>query len=74
MIEAADGDVAALVARCLALASGKTELRSWSLQTGQSGFTTITLTAPRALKQNDVLFAVRSHGTTTRGAGGAVLI
>jgi len=66
-------DVDTLVARCLALAAGKTSLRSWSLQTGETGLTTVTLTAPRPLRQADVLFAVSKladHcGVDARGVG-----
>ena len=51
-------DVQEIVARCLALASGKTTLRSWSLQTGQTDMITVLIEAPRPLKHNDVLFAV----------------
>ena len=54
-----------LVARCLALSTGKTELRSWSLLTGETGVTTVTITAPRSLRHSDVVFAVNKlakHG------------
>lgn len=65
--------VAALVARCLAVMAGKQQLKSWSLQTGEEGLATVSLTAPRALKQNDVLFAVAKlaeHcGVDPRGVG-----
>jgi ATP-dependent RNA helicase DDX21 len=47
-----------LIAKCLALISGKNEVSSWSLQTGETGVTTVSLQAPRALKSNDVMFAV----------------
>lgn len=50
------------VAKLLALASGKTELRTWSLQTFESGLTTVTITAPRALRSSDVMFAVAKLG------------
>eukprot|EP00617_Octactis_speculum_P026299 CAMPEP_0185754902 /NCGR_PEP_ID=MMETSP1174-20130828/13474_1 /TAXON_ID=35687 /ORGANISM="Dictyocha speculum, Strain CCMP1381" /LENGTH=723 /DNA_ID=CAMNT_0028433291 /DNA_START=95 /DNA_END=2262 /DNA_ORIENTATION=- len=47
-----------LIARLLALATGKTEVKSWSLMTGELGITTLMVKAPRALKQSDVVFAV----------------
>lgn len=50
LIEAEGEDTEALVARCLALAAGKTSLKTWSLQTGESGWTTVTIKAPRPLK------------------------
>jgi ATP-dependent RNA helicase DDX21 len=48
--QAKDGNLTDLVAKCLAMISGKNELTTWSLQTGESGLTTVTLKAPRELK------------------------
>lgn len=57
--------------------AGKQQLKSWSLQSGEAGLATVTLTAPRALKQNDVLFAVAKlaeHcGVDPRGVGKVAL-
>lgn len=71
-----DAKLRKLVAKCLAAIARKQELQPRSLLTGEDGFMTISMTAPRELRTGDVVYAVSQlleRMRTNSNAAGAEL-